>query len=378
MADRVFLHIGAPKSGSTFVQSLLWKHRAALRQNGLLVPGRSLFDHTLASIAVRTSTPSSRLQHRAAATWERLRGRIQKWPGPVVLSSEWLCWADADRVDRTLAELSPTPVHLIFTARAIAHQVPAAWQETLKLGSGETIDRFVERLNEPGARWSWSTIDPAESLVRWARSVPADRVHVVTLPPRGSEPGLLWERMCQVLDVDAAAYDADTPHTNESLGVESATLLQRVGPQLREAILDDDAGWIDQYRWLRDYLGHGLLVPRPGPRIAFPDALVTVLAARARDSAGVLRAHGYDVVGSLDDLLLCDQPAGGRSPDQVTDAEVLDVALPLVVELFGEVRRQTLRAESAHRLAGAGPAAPAPDTPAASDAPPTPPPGVFS
>ncbi|MDQ3627322.1 MAG: hypothetical protein M3419_00565 [Actinomycetota bacterium] len=375
MADRVLLHIGAPKSGSTFVQSLLWKHRSALRGDGLLVPGRTPFDHNLASMAVRTATAHSRMQHRAAATWQRLLGRIRQWPGSVVLSNEWFCWAAADGVDRALAELAPTPVHLLFTARAIAQQVPAAWQETLKVGSGESIDRFVERLDEPGARWSWSTIDPAESLVRWARSVPTERVHLATVPPRGSDPGLLWERVCQVLGIDAAAYDADSPHANESLGVESAALLQRAGPQLRDAILDEDADWADPYRWLRNYLGHQLLVPRRGSAIALPAPLVAGLAERAKRSVEVLAAQGYDVVGSLEDLLLTDQPAGGRSPQEVSDAELLDVALPLVVELLGEVRRQTLRAEAAHRRPQQLDPEQADPEQASLDAPPVPPRG---
>ncbi len=349
MADRVFLHIGAPKSGSTFVQSLLWKHRAALRTDGLLVPGRTPFDHNLASMAVRTQTPGSPIQLRAAATWERLLNRIRQWPGSVVLSNEWFCWAGSDGADRAMAELAPAPVHLVFTARAIVHQVPAAWQETLKVGSGESVDRFVERLDEAGARWSWSTIDPAESLVRWARSVPVERVHLVTVPQRDSDPALLWQRVCQVLGVDAGGYDADTPHANESLGVESAALLQRAGPQLRAAILDEDADWTDPYRWLRNYLGHQLLVPRGGAGIALPEPLVARLAGRARGSVEVLATQGYHVVGSLDDLLLTDQPAGRRPPDEVSDGELLDVALPLVVELLAEVRRQTLRAEAASR-----------------------------
>lgn len=346
MADRVVLHIGAPKSGSTFVQSLLWKHRAALRDDGLLVPGRAPFDHNLASIAVRTDDPSTPMQLRAAKTWERLVGRARAWDGTVVLSNEWFCWAGADQVERALADLAPTPVDLVFTARPIVHQVPAAWQEVLKIGSVDSVETFVDHLDEPGTRWSWSTIDPAESLLRWARSVPSQRVHLVTVPPRGADPDLLWERVCQVLGIDATAYDARTPHANESLGVEAAALLQRIGTQLREAIDDDDARWIDPYRWLRDYLGHQLLVPRGGDRIALPEALVQRLAERARHSVDTLGAQGYDVVGSLDDLLRSDQPPGGRSPEQVSDGELLDVALPLVAELLGEVRRQTRRAEA--------------------------------
>ncbi|NUS49791.1 MAG: hypothetical protein HOQ22_01965, partial [Nocardioidaceae bacterium] len=36
---RVFLHIGAPKSGTSYLQSTLWRNRALLREHGLLLPG---------------------------------------------------------------------------------------------------------------------------------------------------------------------------------------------------------------------------------------------------------------------------------------------------------------------------------------------------
>ena len=39
MAERVLLHIGAPKAGTTFLQTILWKNRESLGAQGLLVPG---------------------------------------------------------------------------------------------------------------------------------------------------------------------------------------------------------------------------------------------------------------------------------------------------------------------------------------------------
>ena len=123
MAQRVFLHIGAPKAGRTYVQSLLWANRAALSDDGLLVPGRALFDHTLASIAVRGNHDEPELRRRAADTWERLVNRARGADGDVVLSNEWYCWADADRARLAVEAFAPAEVHLVFTARPIAQQV---------------------------------------------------------------------------------------------------------------------------------------------------------------------------------------------------------------------------------------------------------------
>jgi hypothetical protein len=345
VARRVFMHIGAPKSGSTYVQTLLWANRTTLTDAGVLIPGRTLFDHNLASIAAR-GHDNAQLSRRAAATWDRLLNRTRRWKGDVVLSNEWYCWADADRSRAAIEALAPAEVHLVFTARPIVHQVPAAWQETLKVGLAQTVEEFVDHLDKAGTRWSWSTIDPAESLLRWARPVKPDRVHLVTVPPRGSDRTLLWRRVCQVLGVEADDYDTSTAVANESLGVEAAVLLQRMGPALRAAIVTDDATWVDQYRWIREYFAHDLLVPRGGHPIAVGSALAERLRARARQSADVLAEQGYDVVGSLDELLADDIPADAREPDSVTDAELLEIATPLVAHLLGEIRRRTRQAEA--------------------------------
>lgn len=36
----IYLHIGAPKTGTTYLQNVLWRNRERLRTDGLLYPGR--------------------------------------------------------------------------------------------------------------------------------------------------------------------------------------------------------------------------------------------------------------------------------------------------------------------------------------------------
>lgn len=351
MAQRVFLHIGAPKAGSTYVQSLLWANRAALSDAGLLVPGREIFDHTLASIAVRGDHDDAQLRERAANAWERLVKQARDADGDVVLSNEWYCWADADRARMAVEGFAPAEVHLVFTARAIVQQIPAAWQETLKVGLAQSMEEFVDRLDDAGERWSWSTLDPAESLVRWAQFTDPARVHLVTLPPRSADRTLLWQRICRVLGVDPDGYDTSTVETNPSVGVESAALLQRLGPDLREAIVTDDSTWDDKYRWIQSYLAHDLLVPRGGDPIAVSEGVADRLRARAAQSVAVLAEQGFDVVGSLDDLLADDVPEGARDVASVTDGELLDLVTPVIAELLAEIRRRTREIEARGRPA---------------------------
>ena len=55
MARRVFLHIGTPKSGTTYLQSLWWQHRDALAERGLLLPGGSADEQFRAGAVVRAN-----------------------------------------------------------------------------------------------------------------------------------------------------------------------------------------------------------------------------------------------------------------------------------------------------------------------------------
>jgi glycosyltransferase involved in cell wall biosynthesis len=349
VAKRVFLHVGAPKSGTTFLQTVLWNNRALLEADNILLPGRDLFDYNLAMTAIRNPEPRNKLQQRAKATWRRLRAEMDAWPGDAVVTNEWFVRADAEQAARGRHDLADTELHIVYTARAFVHQIPAAWQETLKLGRGWSMSDFISGLDDDQAQWSWWALDPALALERWAGDLPPDRIHVVTVPPKGSDPGLLWKRLCSVLGIDPQRYDATTAEANESLGAEAAGLLERMGPELRAAIGADDAPWTEQYRWIRRYLGHELLVPLGGSRIGADAEQAAALHDRSVAVANALGEAGYDIVGDLDDLRLADPPAGSRDPSTVTDSEMLDVAVPLVADLFARVRAVTLRAEQAEK-----------------------------
>lgn len=342
MAERIILHIGAPKSGTTYLQTLLWHNRAALREAGVLVPGTELADYNRAAMALRTQR---RGKGPARAAWRRLCEETAQWPGTVVLSSEWFCLVPDDLIPRALEELPDAEVDVVFTARSFLGQVPAAWQETLKLGTGQSLDSFVDELGHDGERWSWWALDPAEVLGRWARVVPAERLHVVTVPPRGDDPHLLWKRFAEVCGLDPAVADTSVAQANESLSVETAALLQRLGPLVNDRIDFAALHWAEPYRWLRRYLSHRVLVPLPGGRIALGEQQRDAVRARSERTVETLRRAGYPVVGDLDELLV--ETGGGTHPDAVAPSEMLDRALPVAATLLAELRTQTLRAEAA-------------------------------
>ena len=346
MADRVFLHIGAPKSGTTYLQSVLWENRHRLRDAGVLVPGRNLVDFNLAAAATRIAKPGT---GRPARTWRRLVGECNAFGGTAVMSAEWFCRTPDRLLPRMLGAFADAEVHVVYTARALVPLVTAAWQESLKTGHRESLPEFVAALDDDERRWSWRNIDPSRVLERWGKQLPGGRLHLVTVPPSGSDPRLLLRRFAGVVGFDGDACDTSAAQANESLSVEAAELLRRVAPRVDEIVGFDDLPWPERYRWLRRYLAHGLMVPRRGHRIALDDADLHQIAARAEAAVASLRAAGLDVAGDLTDISHVPSYPDALRPADVTDAAMLELAVPVMAELVARVRGVTLDAEQAHR-----------------------------
>lgn len=343
------LHIGAPKTGTTFLQAVLFRNQQRLREHGVLVPGLGRALHGNAATGVRQGPGG-----RKYPQWQRLLQEARAWPGTVVISNEWFSLASQERAEAALRDLAGSEVHVLFTARDFVVQLPSAWQETLKVGNASSLEEFVRARDTARDRWQWRVFDAAEALRRWSGDLPASQRHVITVP-QGARPDLLWRRFVSLCGLDPDAYDIDVPQRRESLGVESARLLQEVGPALREALDADRGGnWQAAYQWIQRYLSHELLAARGGARIALDQSSFDELRQRALRSVATLREAGYDVVGDLDELTSATVPSGAREPAEVTAADLLDVALPLIPELLGRVAQEHARAEQALREAGSG------------------------
>jgi hypothetical protein len=334
VADRVFLHVGTPKAGTTYLQALLWGNRRRLAEAGVLVPGERPFEHNLAATAVRSGWRAE----RAATVWQRLQEQVEEHRGTAVISNEWFALAGPGRAREALTRLEGAELHVVVTARDLVSVVPAGWQETLKLGRGGGLDEFVAGLPQPRERWSYWTLDPAWVLRRWGADLDPAQVHVVTVPTRRDQPDLLWQRFASLIGVPDDVVDSGAgARANESLSVESARLLEVLGPRLRDAVDADGQVW-SGYRWLRRYLSHSVLASRSGGRIGLTTAQFASIRERSRAAARELTDRGYHVVGDLGELNAATHDPMLRGPDQVPDHEVLEHAADLVADLLRDLR----------------------------------------
>lgn len=69
-----------------------------------------------------------------------------------------------------------------------------------------------------------------------ARHCPRTKFHVVTVPPRGAPPDVLWRRFASVLELDADRLDVAQSVVNSSLSAEHAELLRRINTRLADRL----------------------------------------------------------------------------------------------------------------------------------------------
>lgn len=329
MARRVFFHIGAPKTGTTFLQQVLWGNRDALAAQGILFAGERYADRVHAANVVRQTRELPKEWQRTA--WSRIVAQVAAFDGDAIISHEFFAAAEADQAAQALADLAPAEVHLVYTARDLSRVVPALWQEELKFRSATRLADYEPAPVSAGPRghFGWRTIDPVDAMRRWGSGLPPERVHVVTVPPDGAPPDTLWRRFAAVCGIDPTAVDLGVASPNQSLGVAQAELLRRTVSRIDPDIATPN----EVARWVRDFLGHEVLVPLGGSRIGLTRQRTEELRTRSLQIIAELEAAGYQIEGELSDLLPPVDPPAMTQPEDLPDAELLDAGLDAIARM---------------------------------------------
>lgn len=320
----VYFHIGGHKTGTTYLQGVLWKNRAELRRAGLLYPGRHAASHVWACHDLRGAAFNEYRAPQAEGAWQRLVGEIREWGGAAVIDQEMFSLASPEDIARAIHDLEFADVQVVFTARDMARQLPAAWQEWIKNRSALTYGDYLKTVREPdspAARRFMALQDVPAILARWAEAVPTERVRVVTVPPAGADPALLWQRFVSVAGIDPDGYDLTARGSNQSLGAAEAAVLRRVN----EEIASTQVAQPDYDRLIKFGLAPAL-AQRAGVRIGVPDDAYQWAVQWAKDAVRELTTAGYPVTGDLAELIPSSQPAGD-DPDRADLDEELSAAV---------------------------------------------------
>lgn len=343
MSRRVLLHVGSPKTGTSYVQDVLFNNRDLLRGHGVLYPADRFDAHFLAALDLMR-LPWGGLETQAVGRWVDLARQVREFDGTSIISHEILATASRAQIERALTSLGhpDTEIHVIVSARDLARQIPAEWQENLKHRRTLGYRRFVERIRNPErtgrlATWFWGVQEIPDILARWGEALDPSRVHVVTVPPPGASRTLLWERFSSIFGLDGIPLDREVERANPSLGVPESALLRRINRAVIKEVAPDD------YRPIvRELLAHQTLSKRTdSPRLTLPPDAALWAAELSQAWVDELRNRGYDVVGDLSELL-CEPPVDQEydDPDRPRMRQVNQAAVAAIAALIEESARQ--------------------------------------
>lgn len=338
MARRVVLHIGAMKSGTSYLQSLLFADKQRLAAAGVLVPGEVWTDQATA-VRQALNPPDRGPRQR----WDDLTREVRAADGTAVISMEYLGPMRRAAIPGVVEDLGADEVTVVVTARDLNRGLVSMWQETIQNGrtwgwhdyvrdaesrrrmsGAEAFDRST-----PGGSF-WRQQDLVRMVGNWARAVGMDNVVLVTVPQPGAPTRLLADRFSEASGIDLDP-DAPVSMANESLGLASLLALREVN----ELLVERGVRWPTGQQLRKRVLAKTVMAARRDtePRLG----LVTPdwVREQSRRIVAELRASGVCCVGEWSDLDPVD--VRGVDPDDVPADEVHRAAVAALAGLVAEI-----------------------------------------
>lgn len=351
----VFLHVGAMKTGTTYLQQVMIQNKEVLADHGYLFPGATWADQVRAAHDVLGHHRERGVRQRAAGAWDAITAEMLGWDGAAsVLSVEFLSFAGSRAARRVVAGLGDAEVHVVLTVRDTAEVLPGLWQTHCANGGTASWPAFTRSIRlgagrgpaapllGQGARLFRRALDIPRMLDAWAPVVPRERLHVVTVPRAGAPRELLWERFAAVLGVDPSVATRPAQGHNPSLGYASAELMRRLNSEL---------GRLPREHYnptLKRVLAEQVLAARAGaePRARLDGADRVLATGWNRRVRTALEASPAHLVGDLEDLPVTEPDTAPRpapAPGQDDLLAAAETALDGMQALVLRRRRRLAR-----------------------------------
>lgn len=375
MADRLVLHIGPRKTGTTYLQRVLQQLAPGLETQGILYPTHYRDEEDYNHVGAVTdlthneeSRESNRWTGRDGSDWQGLADQVGAWDGAVILSAEMLGGLRPPAAQRVINGLPHKTVDVVITMRDLGRIFPSSWQQHIRNTHTQDYRSYIKRrVEERGAlpptemqaTWDterhqtfWRSYAYGALVRRWQALVGADHVTVVTLPPAGAPSNLLWDRFRAAMAMPAL------PETAPKL----PAFIANMGSTQAEAMLlhamnveAKRRGWnrktVNELQ--QQLLASGFLErPDRDRPLMLPSQYLETVQGWARVDVDDLATTGVTVHGDAADLLVPDSASvKGRVDARVVAAAGAYATIHAMVEK-AEVLKRRQRREAAVSLPG--------------------------
>lgn len=351
MAKTLFMHVGVAKTGTTYLQRILWANRDVLRAAGLLYPGKKSGNQFVASIDLRDLQSEKFAHLDVEGMWDKIAADVRAYGGNAVISHETFARCSSGEVRRVQSSVAGADLQVVITARDLGRQIPAVWQETLKnRATSSYSDYLTDIFLNPDSgeyKYFWRPQDVAKVVRRWGRAIGIENITVVTVPPPQAPRDELWRRFAQAIDLPAVDIVPPDAAGNVSLGPAEAELLRHINE-----VLPADFPWPRYSRQVKRQFVEQRLAAREAGRIPVPSHWHAAIGERASAMVEYLEKCGCRIIGDLDELAPVLPETAASGPDDVSREDILTMAAEVIRDEV--IMRPPRRAANAPTLASDG------------------------
>jgi hypothetical protein len=250
VADRVVLHAGFHKSGTTALQHAFDANKRSLRKFGITYPPNPGKAHHRAAWGLIERVWGWK-DHGGKLipikAWSALIRQVRKSSGTVLISSEFFTEAKDHHVAKARKDLGSTPVTVVFTVRPFAKILASSYQQFLKFGVKVRFEEWLEHVFSKKYESTitptfWNRVQVDEIVERWGKHFGPENVVVILADE--SKPEFIFEEFARILNVPSESLPVPEIGGNRSMTLEETELLYQINN-----IYNRSEGW-EQYRAL--------------------------------------------------------------------------------------------------------------------------------
>jgi hypothetical protein len=329
------LHIGPPKTGTTAVQSSLFRRQADLSAYGVAYPGRRRHERAAVSAVSLKWVPDG-YPADIEKQWEWFVGAVRSSTADrVIVSSEIFSLASDPRITRIVEDLGGPGLQVVITMRPLARMLSSQWQQSIQNLEVADFATWLDRLVGPGAvadpytdaLWHHYRVD--RLVRRWGIRVGEENVTLVVLDP--DDRSMLLGTFERLLGLPADFLEPAPDEKNVSMPYPEVEMLRAFNRRFR-------AEGHDRGTYVRAIRGRAMrqikATAQPTMRahpIATPAWAVERANLVAAEMAEAITASGARVIGDLAHLLT---PVPDDEPSEVPTSVDVQSAAEIAYAMF--------------------------------------------
>ena len=334
------IHIGPPKTGTTYIQGAFRASREFASAQGVHYAGPNCRRVTAVHAIMGIRNPKTG-EIPSPSTWRALVDEINgAGDQRVLLSNERFSLAKSNMIRSIVEDVGPDRAHVVVSLRPLSRMLSSQWQQHIQSGTEISYEDFLEQIfSDPDSDRAkslfWHAQRHDQLIARWAEIVGLQNMTVIALDERDHDFVLrAFEQLLGLRDGTLVAGD----RTNRSMTMAEIEIVRSFNEQFFAEGLSRQLHVMVMHRGMTNYIK----AREPGPdepRIETPQWALDRAGEIADEMVDAIVASGVRIVGDPEHLrpVMTSRLVDGRQPDPGITPEIAATVAMSVLRASGLV-----------------------------------------